>query len=88
MPVEVILRNYRKSGELFHNRLVVKPLFGAAGEVLYFLGVQYDITKQVRAEEEIGKLTAKSWSSWAPECGGPGERARGRATLPPPPLSF
>ena len=59
MPVEVILRNYRKSGELFHNRLVVKPLFGAAGEVLYFLGVQYDITKQVRAEEEIGRLSEK-----------------------------
>jgi PAS domain S-box-containing protein len=58
-PVEVVLRNYRKTGELFHNRLVVKPLFGPLGEVIYYLGVQYDITKQVRAEEEIGKLSER-----------------------------
>ncbi|MFY9658619.1 MAG: PAS domain-containing protein [Methylocystis sp.] len=57
--VEVVLRNYRKSGELFHNRLVVKPLLGPLGEVIYYLGVQYDITKQVRAEEEIGRLSEK-----------------------------
>ena len=57
--VEVILRNYRKTGELFHNRLVVKPLLGPLGEVIYYLGVQYDITKQVRAEEEIGRLSEK-----------------------------
>jgi len=28
-PVEVTLRNYRKNGDLFYNRLVVKPLFEA-----------------------------------------------------------
>jgi PAS domain S-box-containing protein len=58
-PVEVVLRNYRKTGELFHNRLVVKPLLGSLGEVIYYLGVQYDISKQVRAEEEIGRLSEK-----------------------------
>jgi len=58
-PVEVVLRNYRKDGALFHNRLVIKPLFGPGGEVLYYLGVQYDITKQVNAEEEIAKLNAR-----------------------------
>jgi PAS domain S-box-containing protein len=55
-PVEVVLRNYRKGGALFFNRLVVKPLLGPAGEVLYFLGVQYDVTKLVQAEAEIGRL--------------------------------
>ncbi len=58
-PCEVILRNYRKGGELFHNRLVIKPLFDNQGNVVYFLGVQYDITKQVRAEDEISRLTAQ-----------------------------
>jgi len=58
-PVEVVLRNYRKSGELFFNRLVVKPLLGPSGDVIYFLGVQYDITKQVLAEEEIGRLSER-----------------------------
>jgi PAS domain S-box-containing protein len=56
-PIEVTLRNYRKNGELFYNRLVVKPLLDERGNVVYFLGVQYDITEQVRAQEEIKNLT-------------------------------
>jgi PAS domain S-box-containing protein len=56
-PVEVTLRNYRKNGELFHNRLVVKPLTDYRGNVVYFLGVQYDITEQVNARKEIDKLS-------------------------------
>jgi PAS domain S-box-containing protein len=58
-PIEVTLRNYRKNGELFYNRLVVKPLFDNKGDVLYFLGVQYDVTQQVKAQEEIDKLSAQ-----------------------------
>lgn len=58
-PVEVTLRNYRKNGDLFFNRLVVKPLFDDKGRVVYFLGVQYDITNQMKAQEEIKNLTEK-----------------------------
>lgn len=58
-PIEVTLRNYRKHGELFYNKLVIKPLFDNDGGVVYFLGVQYDITKQVRAEAEIKQLNAR-----------------------------
>lgn len=58
-PVEVTLRNYRKNGELFYNRLVVKPLFDERGNVVYFLGVQYDITEQVEAQQEIKTLSEK-----------------------------
>lgn len=55
-PVEVVLRNFRKNGELFYNHLLVSPLFDTHGNVLYFLGVQFDITPQIRAEEEIKSL--------------------------------
>lgn len=55
-PVEVTLRNYRKNGELFYNHLLMNPLFDSKGNLLYFLGVQYDATEQVRADEEIKKL--------------------------------
>lgn len=55
-PVEVTLRNYRKNGELFYNHLEVIPLFDSNGRILYYLGVQYDITKQVVAEQEIKRL--------------------------------
>ena len=56
-PVEVTLRNYRKDGELFYNHLALTPLFDHKGNLLYYLGVQYDVTRQVQAEEEIDRLS-------------------------------
>lgn len=56
-PVSVTLRNYKKDGTLFHNHLAVTPLFDNKGELLYYLGVQYDVTYKVNADEEIKKLT-------------------------------
>jgi PAS domain S-box-containing protein len=58
-PVEVTLKNYKKNGELFHNRLVVKPLMDDKGRLVYFLGVQYDITDQVQFQREINDLTTR-----------------------------
>ncbi len=56
-PIEVTLRNYRKDGELFFNHLKITPLFSKKREVIYYLGVQYDITYQVNAKNEISELT-------------------------------
>ncbi|MBL8498843.1 PAS domain-containing protein [Nitrosomonas sp. JL21] len=52
-PVEVTLRNYRKNGELFYNHLKMSPLFDSHGDLLYFLGVQFDVTPQILAAKEI-----------------------------------
>lgn len=54
--VAVNLRNYKKSGELFYNHFRITPLFDKAGKVIYYLGVQYDVTQQVLAQEEIKRL--------------------------------
>lgn len=54
---EVTLRNYRKDGTLFHNHLEITPLHDSKGGLLYYLGVQYDITYKVDAEQEIRQLT-------------------------------
>ena len=56
LPVEVDIRNYRKSGEMFHNHLALTPLFDDENQLLYYLGVQYDITMQVEAAEELERL--------------------------------
>jgi PAS domain S-box-containing protein len=53
----VTLRNYRKDGTLFHNYLAVTPLRDNKGDLLYYLGVQYDITYKIDADSEIRKLT-------------------------------
>ncbi|MFM9154263.1 MAG: PAS domain-containing protein [Methylocystis sp.] len=55
--VEVTLRNYKKDGVLFYNRLDIKPLLDDRGNIVYYLGVQYDITDQVNAKQEIEKLS-------------------------------
>jgi len=56
-PVEVTLKNFRKNGELFYNRLSITPLFDTEGHLIYFLGVQYDVTEQIMAQQEIKKLS-------------------------------
>lgn len=55
--IEVTLRNYRKDGELFFNHLKITPLMDRKGRVIYYLGVQYDVTYQVNAKNEIAELT-------------------------------
>ncbi len=55
--VEVTMRNYRKDGTLFYNHLKIVPLFDKKQRVLYYLGVQYDITQQVDANNQIKSLT-------------------------------
>jgi len=56
-PIEITLRNFRKNGELFYNHLALTPLFDTDGKLIYYLGVQYDVTQQVMAEEEIKRLS-------------------------------
>lgn len=55
--IEVTIRNYKKDGTLFYNRLKIIPLFDKKQRVIYYLGVQYDITSQVNADKEIKALS-------------------------------
>ncbi|MCP3870707.1 MAG: PAS domain-containing protein [Gammaproteobacteria bacterium] len=54
--VTVTLRNYRKSGEMFYNQTTVRPLFDQENNLVYYLGLQHDITNQLRAEAELKRL--------------------------------
>ncbi|MFO8044284.1 MAG: PAS domain-containing protein [Halomonas sp.] len=55
-PVEVTLRNYRKDGTLFHNRLSIQPLRDESGRLIYYLGVQYDVSELVNVKAEVDRL--------------------------------
>ena len=48
---DVVLRNYKKDGTLFHNRLYVTPVRDARGGVTHFVGVQNDVTEEVEAAD-------------------------------------
>ena len=41
----VTLRNYRKNGELFLNKLSIRPLVDSENRVIYYLGIQYDLSR-------------------------------------------
>lgn len=51
-PVTVELRNYRKDGTLFWNRVTISPVADGTGEVTHFLGFQEDISAGKVYEQE------------------------------------
>ncbi len=56
--IEVTIRNYKKDGTLFYNRLKIIPLLDTKNRIIYYLGVQYDMTEQVDRDNEIRELNA------------------------------
>ncbi|MBK5968466.1 MULTISPECIES: PAS domain-containing protein [Thiorhodovibrio] len=56
--VTITLRNYRKDGSLFYNQFTIRPLFDREDKLIYYLGIQYDVTEQVKAKEELARLNA------------------------------
>jgi two-component system CheB/CheR fusion protein len=52
-PVRIALLNYRKSGESFWNDLQITPIHDQSGTLTHFVGVQHDITEQVRAQKAL-----------------------------------
>jgi PAS domain S-box-containing protein len=56
--IEVTIRNYKKDGTLFYNRLKITPLLDRKSRIIYYLGVQHDVTEQVEENNEIRELNA------------------------------
>jgi PAS domain S-box-containing protein len=69
--ITVELRNYRKNGEQFWNRLSVTPIFDDAGELVNHVGIQQDVTtvresqRELRAERERFELLMESTDEYA-----------------------
>lgn len=56
-PATVLLRNYRKRGDLFWNELTISPVFDEQGEVTHFVGIQNDVTDRMIALETLERRT-------------------------------
>lgn len=41
----VMLRNYKLDGTLFHNKFTIKPIFDKNQNIVYFLGIQHDVSE-------------------------------------------
>jgi PAS domain S-box-containing protein len=62
-PAMVDILNYRSDGQLFRNGVTVAPLYGADGEIEYFLGSQVDLGdalsssgRRAAAAERVSRL--------------------------------
>ncbi|RLK48776.1 two-component system CheB/CheR fusion protein [Alkalispirillum mobile] len=51
--VSVLLRNCRRDGERFWNRLFLEPVHDEAGALTHYVGVQQDVTEQVEREQAL-----------------------------------
>lgn len=54
-----ILRNYRKDGTPFWNELSLSAVMNADDGQTYFVGVQKDVTVQVKAQQRVAQLEAQ-----------------------------
>lgn len=54
--VTVTLRNYKKDGTLIFNEFTIRPLFDRDGNLVYYLGVQHDVTDELLATAEAKRL--------------------------------
>jgi diguanylate cyclase (GGDEF)-like protein/PAS domain S-box-containing protein len=48
-----VLRNYRRDGEMFWNRLSIAPVTDATGRTTHFVGVQEDISDAMRQQQRL-----------------------------------
>jgi len=54
---QVVLKNYKKSGESFMNQLSLTPIRDAKGNVVYYVGIQSDVTELLkRRDDELNAL--------------------------------
>jgi PAS domain S-box-containing protein len=54
-PCRTRLRNYRKDGTLFWNELSITPIVSDEDGLTYYIGIQKDVTREVKIELELEK---------------------------------
>lgn len=66
---DVVLRNYRKGGELFWNHLHIAPVIDADGAITHFVGVISDVTRQRTVESELAYAASHDVTTGLPRFG-------------------
>ncbi|GGH37162.1 putative bifunctional diguanylate cyclase/phosphodiesterase [Paenibacillus segetis] len=64
-PDTVTIKNYRKDGSTFWNQFIISPVVNREGEVIYFIGLQFDVTKEVE-ERNASKQKIQQLSYFDP----------------------
>jgi PAS domain S-box-containing protein len=51
--IKVEIKNYKKTGEMFWNYLILTPLFDENKKLIYYVGIQNDITEQKIIQDTV-----------------------------------
>jgi len=57
--IQVVLRNYRKNGEMFWNKLHLFPFPDAAGRITHIIGAQHDVTLEQSLVATLEQVAAE-----------------------------
>lgn len=55
-PCEVTLRNYRKNGEAFWNRLTLSPVKNSNDQLTHFIAIQKDISREIQLVDNLKRM--------------------------------
>ncbi|WP_213875241.1 PAS domain-containing protein [Pseudomonas sp. dw_358] len=58
-PSRQVLRNFRKDGSEFWNELSITPVFNEADQLMYYIGIQKDVSEHMAAQRRITALEAR-----------------------------
>lgn len=47
----VTIKNYKKDGSTFWNQFIISPIMNKDGQTLYFVGLQFDVTKEIEERD-------------------------------------
>lgn len=47
----VTIKNYKKDGSTFWNQFIISPIMNEDGQPLYFIGLQFDVTKEIEERD-------------------------------------
>jgi diguanylate cyclase (GGDEF)-like protein/PAS domain S-box-containing protein len=55
VPAKVLLRNYKRNGDLFFNEVHLSQVRNESGAVTHLIGIQNDVTDQFEAKEQLAR---------------------------------
>jgi PAS domain S-box-containing protein len=58
-PCRQIMRNHRKDGSVFWNELSITPVYNEAENLMYYIGIQKDVTEHVETQQKVVELQAE-----------------------------
>ncbi|MDP2263429.1 MAG: PAS domain S-box protein [Hydrogenophaga sp.] len=57
--ISLTLKNYRKDGSLFHNKLAIAPVRDPAGTITHYINVIEDVSGQIEVKQKLIERTAR-----------------------------